>query len=444
MTERLRSFRGGRGERARLFVLKRKKGLGLMVSSEAGVAISEPLPEAAAHALGLPGRVGDAPGGVARWAGGAPSASGRAAHSGEARFCGPRSGKAALDREAWRTPEGGGGDLQWRRLELFSDAGAKARTKQPARKSTGGKARRKQSATKVARKSAPAIGGVKKPHRHQPGTVVLREIRRYQKSTELLIRKMPFQRLVREIAQDFKTDLRFQSLAVLVLQEACETYLVGLLEDTNLCAIHAKRVTIMPKDIQLAKKLPRERGLTHAHHSPGGEGADWTDGQLSALKRVTQKRIRAHPKAGKAPWSQLSALGCGKEQRPKQTLPAVTTEPVARVPKPQSNCALGRPLLPYPWIWMPPPPLYPALTTSEATTREHANAGFPGRCLRAWLRMPFEVRPAAPSPECTSGWLRAESETGPKVPAETAPDKLKPLSGTVECLRHPAPPHPFR
>ena len=118
-----------------------------------------------------------------------------------------------------------------------------ARTKQTARKSTGGKAPRKQLATKAARKSAPATGGVKKPHRYRPGTVALREIRRYQKSTELLIRKLPFQRLVREIAQDFKTDLRFQSSAVMALQEASEAYLVGLFEDTNLCAIHVKRVT---------------------------------------------------------------------------------------------------------------------------------------------------------------------------------------------------------
>jgi hypothetical protein len=76
-----------------------------------------------------------------------------------------------------------------------------ARTKQTARKSTGGKAPRKQLATKAARKSAPTVGGVKKPHRYRPGTVALREIRRYQKSTDLLIRKLPFQRLVREIAQ---------------------------------------------------------------------------------------------------------------------------------------------------------------------------------------------------------------------------------------------------
>ncbi|ONM17638.1 Histone H3.2 [Zea mays] len=111
-----------------------------------------------------------------------------------------------------------------------------ARTKQTARKSTGGKAPRKQLATKAARKSAPATGGVKKPHRFRPGTVALREI-----------------------AQDFKTDLRFQSSAVAALQEAAEAYLVGLFEDTNLCAIHAKRVTIMPKDIQLARRIRGER-----------------------------------------------------------------------------------------------------------------------------------------------------------------------------------------
>ncbi|EGG02998.1 histone-fold-containing protein [Melampsora americana] len=136
-----------------------------------------------------------------------------------------------------------------------------ARTKQTARKSTGGKAPRKQLAAKAARKSAPtaSAGGVKKPHRYKPGTVALREIRRYQKSTELLIRKLPFQRLVREIAQDFKTDLRFQSSAIGALQESAEAYLVSLFEDTNLAAIHAKRVTIQPKDIQLARRLRGER-----------------------------------------------------------------------------------------------------------------------------------------------------------------------------------------
>ena len=133
-----------------------------------------------------------------------------------------------------------------------------ARTKQTARKSTGGKAPRKTLATKAARKSAPATGGVKKPHRYRPGTVALREIRRYQKSSDLLVRKLPFQRFVREVAQDFKTDCRFQSTAMLALQEAAEAYHVGLFEDTNLCAIHAKRVTIMPTDIQLATFSPEE------------------------------------------------------------------------------------------------------------------------------------------------------------------------------------------
>ncbi|XVF63745.1 hypothetical protein PTKIN_Ptkin09bG0111100 [Pterospermum kingtungense] len=124
-----------------------------------------------------------------------------------------------------------------------------ARMKQTARKSTKGKA---------VRKSAPTIGGVKKPHRYRLETVALCEIKKYQKSTKLLICKLPFQRLVREIAQDFKTDLRFQSHAVLALQEVVEAYLVGLFEDTNLCAIHAKRVMIMPKDIQLARRIRGE------------------------------------------------------------------------------------------------------------------------------------------------------------------------------------------
>ena len=89
--------------------------------------------------------------------------------------------------------------------------------------------------------------------------MALREIRRYQKSTELLLRKLPFQRLVREIAGDFKIDLRFESSAICALQEATEAYLVGLFEDTNLCAIHAKRVTIFPKDMQLARRLRGDR-----------------------------------------------------------------------------------------------------------------------------------------------------------------------------------------
>jgi len=117
-----------------------------------------------------------------------------------------------------------------------------ARTKQTARKSVGGKAPRTIS-SKGARASAVAgqttgvtATGIKKTRRFRPGTVALREIRRYQKSTELLIRKLPFQRLVREIAQDCKDGLRFQSSAIAALQEASEAYLTALFEDVNLCA----------------------------------------------------------------------------------------------------------------------------------------------------------------------------------------------------------------
>ncbi|XP_036748527.2 histone H3.1-like [Manis pentadactyla] len=130
------------------------------------------------------------------------------------------------------------------------------RTKQTARKY---RAPRKLLAIKVANKSTAATGGVKKLRRYRPGTVALREIRRYQKSTELLLLKLPFQRLVCEIAQKVKADLRFQTSAVMALQEACEAYLVGLFEDTNLCTIHANRITIIPKDMYLAHRIHGER-----------------------------------------------------------------------------------------------------------------------------------------------------------------------------------------
>ena len=124
-----------------------------------------------------------------------------------------------------------------------------ARCKQTARKSTGGKAPRVQLSTKAARaarRNAPLVGGVKKPHRYRPGTVALREIRRYQKSTDLLIRKAPFQRLVREIyghiesVSHLKGEKRWQGSSILALQEASEAYHVGLFEDANLCALHSK------------------------------------------------------------------------------------------------------------------------------------------------------------------------------------------------------------
>lgn len=147
--------------------------------------------------------------------------------------------------------------------------------------SAGGKAPRKTLATKTADISARSTGG-KAPRKTLPGkrlpkrsdlenvsesrgkrrwkvgTVALREIRKQQRSTKLLLRKLPFQRVVRGIAQDFKADLRFQSTALGALQEAAEAHLVSVFEDSNLCAIHGKRVTIMPKDIQLARRLRKD------------------------------------------------------------------------------------------------------------------------------------------------------------------------------------------
>ena len=133
-----------------------------------------------------------------------------------------------------------------------------ARTKQVAKRLVGEK--KPIKSFQQLSKDSPSLGGVKrKPHRYRPGTVALREIRRYQKSTELLIRKLPFQRLVREIAQSFQNDLRFQGAAILALQEASEAYLSRMFEDANLCAIHAKRVTLMPRDLALARRIRGER-----------------------------------------------------------------------------------------------------------------------------------------------------------------------------------------
>ena len=114
------------------------------------------------------------------------------------------------------------------------------------------------TAGKSTAQAAKAANKTCTKNRYRPGTRALKEICKYQSGFELLIWSLPFQRLVREIAQDFKTDLRFQSSAIRAFQEASEAYLVGLFEDTNLCAIHAKWVTIMPQDIRLARQIRRE------------------------------------------------------------------------------------------------------------------------------------------------------------------------------------------
>lgn len=131
-----------------------------------------------------------------------------------------------------------------------------ARTKQTARKSTGGKAPRKQLTTKAARKTATITShpSIKKP-RFKAGTVALRDVRHYQKSVDLLVRKLPFQRYVKSTIQSQKVDVRFQGAAMAALHEAFEAYLVSLFEDAHLCAVHANRVTVMAKDVNLVVKL---------------------------------------------------------------------------------------------------------------------------------------------------------------------------------------------
>ena len=134
----------------------------------------------------------------------------------------------------------------------------------------GGKQPRKFISHKMLQKGIKQTGGLKKPHRYQPGMAALREIRWYQKSTENLIKWTPFQRLIREISQEYRiwpdgpgtpsVQVRFQSTAIAALQEAAKNYIVGLFEDVNLLAIHARRVTIMPRDIRLALRI---RGDLH-------------------------------------------------------------------------------------------------------------------------------------------------------------------------------------
>ena len=129
-----------------------------------------------------------------------------------------------------------------------------ARTKQTANKSANGKAPRKQQGGKPpGEKKTQKAPGEKK--RYRPGEAALREIKKIQKGTNLLLRKLPFQRLVREIVQQHHGELKFQSVAMEVLQEATEAYMIHTFEDANLCAIHAKRVTIMPKDLALARRI---------------------------------------------------------------------------------------------------------------------------------------------------------------------------------------------
>ena len=129
--------------------------------------------------------------------------------------------------------------------------------KQGKKGKRGGKGGKKRS--KVAPKKE------RKKMRWRPGTVTLRRIRKYQKSTKTLVQRLPFQRVVREIARGYNSDVRFQASSLLALQEATEAYVVGLFEDVNLCAIHAGRVTIMSKDMHLARRIRGETLMSEYH-----------------------------------------------------------------------------------------------------------------------------------------------------------------------------------
>jgi histone H3 len=130
--------------------------------------------------------------------------------------------------------------------------------KSPPQKAASEK-KTKSATKKTSMPKKPSSNGVKKPHRFKPGTVALREIRRQQKSTELLFRRLPFRRLILEIMQEFKDDLHLSQSARIIIQVISEAYLIDLMEMANLCALHAKRVTVMPKDIQLARRIRNER-----------------------------------------------------------------------------------------------------------------------------------------------------------------------------------------
>ncbi|KAK7195672.1 histone H3 variant [Novymonas esmeraldas] len=114
-------------------------------------------------------------------------------------------------------------------------------------------------AKKESKASRASSTGAKRQHRWRPGTVALREVRKYQHSTDMLIARAPFRRLVKEIVSTVKDTIRMRSSAVEAIQVATEGYIVNVLGDANLCTIHAKRVTLYPKDLQLALRLRGDR-----------------------------------------------------------------------------------------------------------------------------------------------------------------------------------------
>mmetsp|Transcript_21084 Transcript_21084/g.30589 ORF Transcript_21084/g.30589 Transcript_21084/m.30589 type:complete len:152 (-) Transcript_21084:233-688(-) len=136
--------------------------------------------------------------------------------------------------------------------------GGKVPLKSPSKK-TPSKGKSPALGRSAAKRSSTTNGSspaVRRKRRFRPGDRALMEIRKYQRSTDLLLRRLPFARLVKEIQQSFiEKDYRWQASALLALQEAAETHLVSLFEDANLCALHAKRVTLMVRDMQLARRI---------------------------------------------------------------------------------------------------------------------------------------------------------------------------------------------
>lgn len=145
---------------------------------------------------------------------------------------------------------------------ILPDAPPPVERKGSSRKKAG-KSPRKINFKALQTTTVATGGGVKKAHRFKPGTVALRDIRKYQASYDLLFPKLSFQRLVREICQDFVPDFRFQKSALEALQVAAEDYVVHTFEATNLAAIHCKRVTIQKKDMALVKRILNTVGCEH-------------------------------------------------------------------------------------------------------------------------------------------------------------------------------------
>ena len=168
------------------------------------------------------------------------------------------------------------------------DKAAKNMKKLSAKPSKSGTASKstKNEKSKTIKKTAPAAGGMKgkpaeaaadsmkKARRYRPGTVALREIKRYQKSIDLLVPRAAFARLVRNICHDLTDEMRFTSDALRALQESSEAYIVGVFEDTNLCAIHAKRATIYKKDMDLARRIRGDRNVDFTSHAARDKGGD--------------------------------------------------------------------------------------------------------------------------------------------------------------------------